>query len=580
MSKVDLSAHNAADFETYTDADFTSVWLWGVHNCADDAKPVWGQWIMDFMVHLYRNPGIYWFHNLGFDGQFLLHHLLSAGWVWVERPRQPKEFTTLINSDGKFYQLEIVLKNFKHVTFKDSYKKFPMSIKDMAKQFKMDLTKGEMEYRSRADTGPVTEAEIDYLYRDVGILRHALRDMLREGGVALTIGSDSLKSFKRGMGDTYAALFPQLDDETDEVIRDAYRGGYTYVPEEKRQIIWHDGHVFDINSLYPYIMVNRPMPFGEPISYDGRQAIPPGYVAIFSVTFTAQLRDGFLPIIQVNGHSIFGANEYVTWINDPVTMSFTDSEWELVNDHYTTQIFSWNGGMIFQASTNIFEEYVNYWMGIKENSEGGRRTLAKLHMNALYGKFGTRTTVVSRIPFLEDDNVVNFRLSEPEKRAPIYTAVAVFTTAFAREHTIRAAQAHYDQFLYCDTDSLHLVGDVPTDLDIHPSRLGAWKHEYSFYDAIYLRQKAYMDIAKEGPSTRDREKIVRISGLPRHISELCEMEHFLTGHIFDGYDGNPWQDWDNPIMPSIGFDEKVCKLRPKRIPGGIALVPTPFNLIP
>lgn len=560
MSKVELAKHFAADFETYTDTDFTSVWLWGVHGCANE-KPDWGKDIHSFFKYLYRNPGIYWFHNLGFDGQFILHHLLTSDWTWVERPKKPKEFTTLINADGKFYQIELVLRNFSHITFKDSYKKFPMSIADMSKQFKMDVTKGEMEYRSRFDDGPITADELDYLYRDVGILKHALVDMLNEGGVALTIGSDSLKSFKRGIGNAYDSLFPALDDETDQVIRDAYRGGYTHVPEEKRQIIWTNGNVFDVNSLYPYIMVNKPMPYGEPVGFDGRATIPTGYVGILSVTFTAQIRDGYLPIIQVNGHSIFGVNEYVTWINDPITMSFTGDEWELVNEHYDVQVFSWNGGMVFQSSTHIFEEYVNHWMEIKETSEGGRRTLAKLHMNALYGKFGTRTTVVSKVPFLEDD-VVNFRLTEPDKRLPVYTAVAVFTTAFAREHTIRAAQSHYDQFLYCDTDSLHLVGDYPSDLDVHPTRLGAWKHEYAFSEGIYLRQKAYMDVTTEG------EKVARVSGLPRHISQLCEFDHFINGHVFDG------------VMDDGTFNEKFCKLRPKRIPGGISLVPTPFNLIP
>lgn len=216
--------------------------------------------------------------------------------------------------------------------------------------------------------------------------------------------------------------------------------------------------------------------------------------------------------------------------------------------------------MVFQASTDLFVEYVDGWMDVKETTTGGARVIAKLHLNSLYGKFGSRCDIVSKQPQMQGDGSVGYCLTEPDFREPVFTAVAVFTTAYARELIIRAAQAHYDDFVYCDTDSLHLLGDWPDDLDVHPTRLGAFKHEYDFTEGVYLRPKAYMDVKSDGESE------IRISGLPKRVSQHAKLDDFINGRVFDGTgdDGLPV--------------EGMSKLRPVRIPGGISLVPTTFKL--
>ena len=189
-------------------------------------------------------------------------------------------------------------------------------------------------------------------------------------------------------------------------------------------------------------------------------------------------------------------------------------------------------------------------------------------------------------------------------RNPVYTAMGAFITAYAREKTIRSAQSVYDRFIYADTDSLHLTGwEIPEDIEVHPSRLGAWKNEGRFTYSKYLRPKTYMEtVIERGSGLKDycklmqagllvyrEKKEVRIpdtlrnyclllnrtfniyrvtdeqevffqhtkvtcAGMPDNIKENVTYENFTSGSTFEG------------------------KLMPRRFPGGIVLQPTTFTI--
>ena len=70
--------------------------------------------------------------------------------------------------------------------------------------------------------------------------------------------------------------------------------------------------------------------------------------------------------------------------------------------------------------------------------------------------FGTSLTVQSKIPYLAEDGIIHYYLSEKEEKEGIYIPIASFITAYAREITIRTSQAikdysinKYGKDLYC-----------------------------------------------------------------------------------------------------------------------------------
>lgn len=335
----------------------------------------------------------------------------------------------------------------------------------------------------------------------------------------------------------------------DAEIRRAYRGGFTYVDERYRAQFVGKGRVYDVNSLYPSVMYDRPMPYGEPQYFEGApRSIQDFPLYIVSITFTAKLKPDHIPCIQVKGTPFFTGTEYQREIIEPVTLTCTSVDLALWQDHYDMDILAWNGGWYFQAVSGVFCEYIDKWMEVKANSDGGMRIIAKLHLNSLYGKFATNPNVTQKIPKLEN-GIVKLVIGEEETRDPVYTPVGVFITAYARDVTIRAAQEHYDVFVYADTDSLHLlVEDDPVTLDVDSHKLGAWKLETIFDAAIYVRAKCYCERLTDG------SYVTHIAGLPDTIAEQVTFDDFHNGKVFDG------------------------KLLPIRVPGGIVLSDVGFTL--
>ena len=100
----------------------------------------------------------------------------------------------------------------------------------------------------------------------------------------------------------------------------------------------------------------------------------------------------------------------------------------------------------------IFDEYVDKWVDEKIKYSGGRRTIAKLFLNSLYGKTAANGRRDHKIPRL-DDGVVKYDVVKGGDKEPEYIAIGSAITAYARNFTVTHAQANYDLFCYIDTDS-------------------------------------------------------------------------------------------------------------------------------
>lgn len=271
------------------------------------------------------------------------------------------------------------------------------------------------------------------------------------------------------------------------------------------------------------------------------------------ISCSFRIKKNHIPTIQIKNNLAFRPTEYLENSNgEEIVLTLCNPDLYLFLQHYDVFNLEWLGGWKYKASSGMFTKYIDKWYKIKEQAtiEGNEplRTLAKLMLNALYGKFGTNPNVRSKIPYLDENGLVKYKLGEKETRDPVYIPVATFVTSYARNKTISSAQKVYDRFVYADTDSLHLIGtDIPECLDVHQSRLGAWKHESTFEKARFLRQKTYIE--------QINEKIhITCAGMP----DRC-------------YDGVTWDNFHNGMS-------YTGKLRFVHVPGGIVLLDTPFTI--
>lgn len=179
-----------ADFETCTWlSDETFVWAYAICEIGNEGNIIIGNSLNDFMNFCRNsNNSVFYFHNLKFDGSFILNWLLENNFKYVKDKKEAESntFSTLISDTGLFYQLTIWFfkkgKMVKKAIFYDSLKIIPMSVKAISKAFNLEETKLHIDYnKERARENYIlTDDEKEYIKNDVVIVAKALNTLFKE----------------------------------------------------------------------------------------------------------------------------------------------------------------------------------------------------------------------------------------------------------------------------------------------------------------------------------------------------------------------------------------------------------------
>lgn len=587
MGKRDRKKYSC-DFETTTDPNDCRVWAWIYMEIGNKKNYRIGTSINDFMLWVEKCQADLYFHNLKFDGSFIVNWLLHNGFEHDDSGKE-RTFNTIISNFGQWYMIDICFgyeKNKKiHTVIYDSLKKLPFPVKKIAKDFKLPIAKGEIDYHKPRPIGyELDKQEIEYIINDAEIIADALEIQFNQGMDKMTNGSDSLNQFKAMLSrKNFEKFYPSLSLELDSELRIAYKGGFTWLNERYRNKIIENGLVFDVNSLYPSVMYNRELPYGLPIYFKGKYEDDPNYpLFIQHIKCDFEIKEGYIPCIQVKYlPMMFKENEYIKDTDgEIIDLYLTNVDLEMFMEHYHVYNLEYIDGWKFAQKKGVFKRFIDKFMYIKTHSDGAIKQLAKLMLNSLYGKFGTNPKVTGKVPYLKEGSGANgFSLPKDEEgkvideyKDPVYLPMGIFITSYARHITISTAQKCYDRIIYCDTDSIHLEGlDIPEAIEdiIDDDKLGYWAHESTFKRAKYLRQKTYIQeiYAKEIEKNGERIKVpcspdeatttktsVKCAGMTESIKKKVTFETFKVGFKADG------------------------KLMPKQVKGGVVLVDTTFEI--
>ena len=324
----------------------------------------------------------------------------------------------------------------------------------------------------------------------------------------------------------FSGVFPQLHPNVDCYLRQSYYGGITWknsnkLNELKQNGVDLKGLVYDVNSLYPSVMRTKLLPYGQPKFYEGgynsvAQFVKdqyPLYIQRIRVKMF-ELKPGKMPNVQIRESVNFKATEYQTSNRyydeelkeekyEECVFTFTSVQLDRFLDSYNTPMgIEYIDGYLFKGSYGIFDKYIDTFMQLKETGKGAKKATAKLCLNSLYGKFGTNPQREERIVEFydgvfsttnrdEEGNLLEY-LSDS-----VYLPMASFITAYARDVLINAVNSVFDRFLYCDTDSIHILGNEIPDIPIHDTKLGYWKLEGRFVDAKYIGAKRYAELIED-----------------------------------------------------------------------------------
>lgn len=579
----------------------------------------------EYLKNLHGNLCIF-YHNLKFDGSFWIPFLLQklklkqAYYTWLdsngtrhykwkdEKDMLNNEFKYMISDRGQWYSI-IIKKNNRYIEIRDSYKLIPFSVKEIGNKFNTKHKKTSIEYEGYRYAGcKITDEEKGYIANDVLVPKEALELMFDMGHNGITIGSCCLKEFKHTYDKVdYATMFPNLYEEklsdeygassVGEYIRRSYKGGWCYLVKGKEHKIMHNGITADVNSLYPSMMSSESgnmYPVGKPKFWKGNY-IPDevcGKYWFIRIRTRFKLKPGKLPTVQIKNSFLYMGNEYLetsdVWDSDKekyvsellmpdgtiadtrITMTMTCTDYILFREHYDVYDFEILDGCLFFCQSGIFDEYIEKYKKIKIESKGGMRTIAKLFLNNLYGKEAASTDSSFKIAYEKPDGVIGFIPVKENEKLPGYIPCGSAITSYSRNFTIRAAQANYygvdkPGFIYADTDSIHC--DIPAEqvknIEIHDTDFCKWKLESYWDEAIFTRQKTYI----EHVTHEDGEPVkpyynVRCAGMPQKSKDLFVKE---LGSMYT------LKDFD------IGLKLRG-KLTPKRIVGGTVLIETTYEM--
>lgn len=303
--------------------------------------------------------------------------------------------------------------------------------------------------------------------------------------------------------------------------------------------------MLDVNSLYPSVMYTKCMPIGNPIFFEGKYVedkIFNLYIQVITCSF--KLRKNKIPTIQLKNTIGFVGNEYLESSNgEIVCLTLTSIDLKLFFEQYEVYNLEFIQGWKFKSMNGLFTEYIDKWIARKnegtKTGNFGQRTLAKLMLNSLYGKFATALESKSKIPYLGEDDIIHYEIGEVEERKGLYLPIGSFITAYAREKTIRTSQAIMDYslekygrnlYVYSDTDSIHCllsIEELKQFCEIDDIKLGAWKHESTFTRARFVRQKCYIEEI-------DGKLNITCAGMPKTCYGNVTWDNFKTGFTSGG----------------------------------------------
>lgn len=393
-------------------------------------------------------------------------------------------------SQSKIVIMNIIKDSIK-ITFYDSYNVLLTSLKHLSEIFETKYRKIEIdEYSNMARFKKENkERYYEYLKNDVLCLWEVCNKFMQVLEIEYfppTIASLSLYLFRYKF--LKKALW-KVRKKVDDFITQAYAGGRVEVLKEGS----HDNvYVYDINSLYPYVMQKFDYPIGLPI-----------YTRIYRKD-----KQGFYKIrfIQKNRNV-----PPVLWIKGIIGLQFVYSGEGIYSNVEINKLIEIDPdaeihvyeGYFWNKSEKLFKEFVDYYYNLRmKNKDNCIGYICKIIMNSLYGKFAQKekqerlikisidrklSEIMQKyrkvIPYHDDWYVV-------EEDVPVHHRLihlSAMITAYARIELYNYLHKYNRYIVYCDTDSLHSIIRINENIG---KEIGKLKLEKSG-NAYYAGRKSY-----------------------------------------------------------------------------------------
>lgn len=527
---------------------------------------------------------VVWVHNLAYEFQWLSGlYPFTNDEVFFRDVRKP-----------------IYCRMFETFELRCSYIQSNMSLSALCKQtgVKQKLSGQKYDYdKIRFPWTPLSEFEEEYTTVDVESLVKAMKYRVSRGGdnlqtVPLTSTGYVRRECKEALKDYFLDLRELKPAEKEyRLLRKAFRGGNTHANRYYVDKIIDNVYSYDISSSYPTQQLTQLFPV-KPFKWlDINQRTPQrrvqrvlqfiglGYAVVATYQFkNLRLKNHREPIpyISLSRCQAMGTDDMEMILDNGrilecgyIEISLTEIDLQIVLDQYQFDSMDVIEAMVSQKDylpeqyRKVIQNYYNKKTALKgDDSEDGKYMYMKSKnmLNAVYGM--SATDPVHQDIFYKDgdykvstyEDFTQDELLKLLKNASFPYQWGVYTTALARKQLQDAIKLCGDRIVYCDTDSVKVIGDIDIsklndklmqkalqskayadDMNGNRHYIGLFESDghYDQFITQGAKRYAYKTDGKIGITVAGvSKKINEETGISFAVEELKTLDRFRVGMIW------------------------------------------------
>lgn len=522
---------------------------------------------------------ICWVHNLSYEFQFLCN-LFKWESVFARSPHKV---------------IKCIPEEFPNIEFRCSYFLTRLSLESWGKNLGVYKLQGDLDYEViRTPLTELTPKELAYCERDCQVVYTGIQKYVNQYGDQFNIPLTQTGTVRREVKNRLIAdwkyrryikkLIPHSAEEY-KILQNIFAGGYThanrrYSGVSQKGIIQH----YDFSSSYPTVMLSEKYPmtpwypvpmytFPDDSDYQNN-----AYIFHLWLTIVECKTDNtYIQASKCNARNVKYDNGRILKA-DYVELWCTEQDWLTIRETYTWESIkimecykSRKAYLPKQFLEYILELYRNKTMlkGITEQEDLYMQS--KQYINSLFGMCVT-AIVQSEVEFdgenwemvpltskIVNDKFVKLR-EEKGNKCNYFLSYSwgCWVTAYARRNLWRCIIKEDHDILYCDTDSIFVLGTKDfswydqeiteklriscekNGLDYQATRpkdkkgierpLGIFTAEDECTEFITLGAKRYVERRK-----RDGKLHLTVSGINKEAVELLDnnIDNFRNGFDFD-----------------------------------------------
>lgn len=357
--------------------------------CMDyDSSEAMIQKAIEDLFMKFSNSTIYIQKLSGFDGMFLLKALANYSDKFKIVKKEDK-IISLSVTKARIFRDDTKYVNT--LTFKDSLLLLPASLKSLGNGFSF-TNKGDFDHSLTCD---ISDSDLLYLRED--LLKYNLQDcivlyeVLEKFSVLIfdmfginigdtpTVSSLALRIYRSNFMDSNSRISIS-DTNMYSKLHGAYYGGAVdvFIPQSDHS---EKVYCYDLNSLYPAVMLQNDFPVGAPRFVEGAIDLHAKDTFGFLKVNVTRPTDLNMPLLmtKLDGRTVAPLGSWTGWY-------FTEELKLAATLGYKLEVVE---GVLYERR-KIFARYVEtlYTMRLSFDKADPRNLICKLLLNSLYGKFG------------------------------------------------------------------------------------------------------------------------------------------------------------------------------------------------